>query len=304
MVRTMGILESTEGGRWSLASRCLLGRHAACDIRLEDGRVSGEHVGVHWTGTGWELRDLGSRNGTFLEGRQLLAGERVPLAEGQSFRLGHCEVSFRLRDARPPAARARRVPGGTVREASGSLLLLPDDEEPWISVFLDAQGQWLLESAEGQRPVADQERLWLGEQEWLLELPSALTQTLEEEPSSPESLHLRIGVSRDEEHVRVTVVQGAQRTELPSRAHHYLLATLARVRLSEGALSESERGWVEREALCQMLATDNNKLNVDIHRVRRQLSALGIAEAARVVERRPGTGHIRLGVSSVEVYML
>jgi hypothetical protein len=61
---------------------------------------------------------------------------------------------------------------------------------------------------------------------------------------------------------------------------------------------------VERDTPCQLLATDSNKLNVDIHRVRKQLSTLGIQDAASVVERRPGTGHLRLGVRSVEVFPL
>lgn len=61
---------------------------------------------------------------------------------------------------------------------------------------------------------------------------------------------------------------------------------------------------MERDTPCQLLATDSNKLNVDIHRVRKQLSTLGIQDAASVVERRPGTGHLRLGVRSVEVFPL
>ncbi|HYO51361.1 MAG TPA: hypothetical protein VEU50_01045 [Archangium sp.] len=37
-------------------------------------------------------------------------------------------------DASPPAARARRVTGPEVREASGSLLLLPDEEVPHVDI--------------------------------------------------------------------------------------------------------------------------------------------------------------------------
>ncbi|ADO75696.1 FHA domain containing protein [Stigmatella aurantiaca DW4/3-1] len=300
----MGILEQTDGKRFTLGSRCLLGRHPRCDIRLEEARVSGEHASVHWLGTGWELRDLGSRNGTFLEGRQLAPGERVALEAGQTFRLGRSQESFTLVDARPPTARAWSPQSGMCREASESLLQLPDDEEPLASLFLDGEGRWVLETGEVRRHGVDQERLWLQGQEWVLELPTVMDRTLEEGQPPLERLHLRIGVSRDEEHVVVTVVHGQRCTVLPSRTYHYMLATLARVRLQEKALPEAERGWVERETLCQMLATDGNKLNVDIHRVRRQLSALGIPGAAGVVERRPGSGHVRLGVASCEVFPL
>lgn len=303
--RDMGILEQTESRRrYSLGGRCLLGRHPACDIRQEDGRVSGEHASLHWKGDGWELRDLGSKNGTFLEGRKLAPGERVPMVAGQALLLGHEGAGFQLVDASPPAARARRAAGARVREASGSLLLLPDDEVPLASLFPDVSGYWVLETGDEQRHVADQERLRLGEEEWVLELPTVTTETLEGGQPTLEGIHLKIGVSRDEEHVVVTIVHGDQHKVLSPRAYHYLLATLARVRLNDHQASETEQGWVDREELCRMLATDSNKLNVDIHRVRKQLSALGIQDAAGVVERRPGSGHVRLGVRSVEVFAL
>jgi pSer/pThr/pTyr-binding forkhead associated (FHA) protein len=301
----MGMLEQTQGGRrFSLGSGCLLGRNPkACDLRVEDQRVSSEHASLHWTGEGWELRDLGSRNGTFLEGRRLASGERVAVREGQRIQLGH-DTCFQLVDASPPAARARHVASQRVRESSNDLLLLPDDEEPRASLFLKGRAHWVLETGEEQRAVADQERLWLEGEEWVLELPAATPETLEGEAPTLGSIHLRIGVSRDEEHVEVTLVHGQQNKLLSPRAYHYLLATLARVWLQDQGSAEPERGWVDRETLCRMLATDGNKLNVDIHRVRKQLSSLGIQDAANVVERRPVSGHVRLGARSVEVFAL
>ncbi len=134
--------------------------------------------------------------------------------------------------------------------------------------------------------------------------PTVTTETLEGELLCLDGVHLKIGVSRDEEHVVVTVVHGNQHQVLSPRSYHYLLATLARLRLKDRGLPESEQGWVDRETLCRMLATDDNKLNVDIHRARKQLSTLSIQDAARVVERRPGTGLVRLGIQSVEVFTL
>jgi hypothetical protein len=45
-----------------------------------------------------------------------------------------------------------------------------------------------------------------------------------------------------------------------------------------------------------MLKTDQVKLNVDIFRARKQFGDLGIVGAPSVVERRPTTRAIRLGV--------
>lgn len=301
----MGILEHQETQRrFTLGSRCLLGRHHASDIHVDEDQVSKEHASIHWRGDGWELRDLGSRNGTFLDGRRMARGERVDLSCGQSFVLGKRSVTFRLVDASPPMARARNPLRQEVRETAGSLLLIPDDEEPLASLFLSTSGQWVLETEESQRQVTDHERIVIGNEEWVLELPMASQATLDSETLSLEAAHMKIGVSRDEEHVFITVEQAGQRHALAPRSFHYLLATLARLRLNDSHLPESEQGWVERDMLCRMLATDGNKLNVDIHRVRKQLSALGVQDAAGVIERRQGSGQVRLGMRSIEVHSL
>ena len=66
-----------------LNARHLVGRAAACDLRLDDDMsVSGEHAVLNWTGTLWTVQDLGSRNGTFLN------GERLPLSTAYPVRVG------------------------------------------------------------------------------------------------------------------------------------------------------------------------------------------------------------------------
>ena len=93
-------------------------------------------------------------------------------------------------------------------------------------------------------------------------------------------------------------------TVLPHRSHHYLLVTLARARLADADAPEVDRGWLAREDLCRMLAIDPQRLSVEIYRARRQMTGLGLAGGAEVVERRGATGEIRLGVRSVEVVRL
>jgi hypothetical protein len=79
------------------------------------------------------------------------------------------------------------------------------------------------------------------------------------------------------------------------------LVTLARARLAEATEPPVERGWLEREELCRMLAIDELRLNVEVCRARKQFSALGIQGAATIVDRRMGSGRIRLGVERVDV---
>lgn len=303
----MGLLvEQGTGRKFTLGARCILGRHPGCDLRIDDPRASSEHASVRWTGDSWELRDLGSRNGTYLGGRRLQAAERVALAEGLSFTLGGVDVGFTLVDGSPPVACARNAKGDVVRTAKDGLLVLPDDARPWVSIFQDIMGNWVAESDEATLPVADHEVLVVGGDAWTLELPGAVSTTWESRLVLPtlETIQLRLGVSRDEEHVEVTVIHEDKATTLPPRSHHYLLVVLARARLGDRDLQPERRGWVTREALCKMLGTDANRLNVDIYRARKQLGSLGVLGAVDLILRRPSTAEVRLGTDRVEIVSL
>jgi hypothetical protein len=303
----VGGLELRWTGRvFTLGPRCLIGRHSACDLRVDDPRVSGEHASLHWIDGRWELRDLGSRNGTFVEGRRLLAGERGRLIEGSTFTLGGMEEKLVLVDATAPAASARNAVSGVVRAAVGGLLVLPEDDRPELSVLEDAMGRWIVEGEEGPRPVADHAIVIAGGEAWTLELPSADAPTWQPGALGPalETIHLRLAVSRDEERIEATVLHEGATMRLPPRSHHYLLVTLARARLHDRRGAAEDRGWVDRDELCRMLATDVGKLNVDIFRARKQLVTLGIHGAAGIIARREGTGQIRIGTERVEVIAL
>jgi pSer/pThr/pTyr-binding forkhead associated (FHA) protein len=49
----------------------IIGRRPSCDIRLEFENVSGRHCSLHYTNGTWHIRDLGSTNGTKVNGAKL-----------------------------------------------------------------------------------------------------------------------------------------------------------------------------------------------------------------------------------------
>ena len=61
----------------------------------DDATVSGLHAVLESYGSGWAVRDLGSRNGTYLNGERVLA-ERT-LHDGDELRLGSTRLVFRDR---------------------------------------------------------------------------------------------------------------------------------------------------------------------------------------------------------------
>ncbi|MDP2316978.1 MAG: sigma 54-interacting transcriptional regulator [Pseudomonadota bacterium] len=132
------------------------------------------------------------------------------------------------------------------------------------------------------------------------------------EPSPPPRLHpepvpqveLHFQISRDQEHVELTVTWGDRSFTPKARVHAYTLLTLARVRLADeqaGALPPEERGWIHRDELCQRLRLDANLLLTHLFRARRQLAEAGMPGADDLFERRLDAGQLRLGVGAVKV---
>ena len=85
------------GQRWSLpGSRMLVGRAhggVGAGLELNDDSVSRRHAEVVAVAGRWEVRDLGSTNGTWVGGRRLSAGEGVGVGEGEVVRFGSVELA-------------------------------------------------------------------------------------------------------------------------------------------------------------------------------------------------------------------
>lgn len=73
-----------------------VGRSAEAEIRLKDIKVSRQHCRVRTDGDRYYLQDLGSRNGTFVNGEKV-QGE-IELKDGDQIRLGFSVLQFFFAD--------------------------------------------------------------------------------------------------------------------------------------------------------------------------------------------------------------
>jgi putative nucleotidyltransferase with HDIG domain len=70
-----GITGATKGENWESSDLLRIGRLETLEVRIEDASVSRFHAEVRSTEHGWRLRDLGSTNGTRLNGVRLNTGQ-------------------------------------------------------------------------------------------------------------------------------------------------------------------------------------------------------------------------------------
>lgn len=71
----------------------ILGRGATADVIVDDVYTSDEHAEILPDNGSWSVRDLGSTNGTFLNGAKVT--RPTPLAAGDQLRLGKTRVEVR-----------------------------------------------------------------------------------------------------------------------------------------------------------------------------------------------------------------
>jgi hypothetical protein len=80
------------GAAYDLSEGALLGRGDGADIRLEDTFASSRHARLVPEGDVIVLEDLGSTNGTYLNGEPLVGPQ--PLHVGDRIKIGDSEFSF------------------------------------------------------------------------------------------------------------------------------------------------------------------------------------------------------------------
>jgi hypothetical protein len=95
----------------ALGGECVVGRHPTVTFPLEDTLTSRRHFRVFQDGGMWMIEDLGSTNGTRVNGQRV---SRQPLVDGDAIGLGQTEIVFVQKDllgqVRPARAQAPLTP--------------------------------------------------------------------------------------------------------------------------------------------------------------------------------------------------
>ena len=303
------MLESDQGVTCTLWGDHLVGRAPESALRLEDQGVSWRHASLRWTGRIWELQDLGSLNGTFVDEQRVDPGARVVLRVGAQLRFGDSREVWLVVDLDAPQPTATALDDGTRLLAQDGLIALPSADAPEISLYRRADGAWVAEAPDRVWEPQHDEIIVAAGRRFRFEPGSAVhaTSTSLRMQPTPRAIGLEFAVSRNEEQVDLSILHGGQRTLLKPRAHSYLLLTLARSRLADQAnasLPVTSHGWVEQTRLLRMLATTLPQLTLDIYRARRQFADAGISDSAQIVERRASSRELRIGVEQISIRTL
>jgi len=306
----MALLRQCATGQTSpLEHDHVVGRAATCSLAIPERYISVQHAVLRFDGSGWEIRDLGSRNGTFLNRIRLPAGEVTRLGRGASVAFGRREQEWVLVDDSPPSVMAVPLDGGDPAVLECDLLALPTPENPQASIYRSGDDSWILEQPDSVAPIGDRSVFDVGGRLYRFSCPSLLNQTsIASTTLEPQDLPLTLvfGVSRDEEHVQLSVTTSGETHDLGNRAHNYLLLTLARRRLADAAegLPDTSCGWIYPDDFSSDPSMVPPQLNLNVFRIRKQFAALKLPNPAAILERRPGTKQLRLGTRHIKIVTL
>ena len=134
--------------------RQVVGRSRKSDLHIPNRRVSAEHAILAWSGYEWVLRDLGSTNGTYVDGRRLPVGDRTRLRRNALIAFGDVEDAWRLVSDSPPLPKILDMATGEFIEQSGPILGIPSAEQPTVTIYWSKSG-WVRDDGETQDALVD-----------------------------------------------------------------------------------------------------------------------------------------------------
>jgi hypothetical protein len=153
----MGAVSDVDSGSChALAAHHPIGRSSNALLRLSEPSVSLEHAALRWSGTSWLIKDLGSTNGTFVNGSALARGSSRPVHRGSQLRFGHDRRMWVMTDDSEPQVMMVEIGGEAVLHPREGVFAIPSDDSPAALVCRDESGGWVLERDGEVMPWVDE----------------------------------------------------------------------------------------------------------------------------------------------------
>jgi hypothetical protein len=303
------IRDAATGCVRALESHYVIGRAPPpqCALTLSAKYVSELHAEVRWTGQSWELKDLGSTNGTYVDGQRLASGRASRVAKSSKLWFGKREHEWEIIDDSCPMPMIVPIDGGEpLALGDRDMLPLPSEEDLQATIYRTADGSWRLERAD-EMPIrlGDRQSFEAIGRVWRLCCPGigpgSFTLPVEPIHAPPHicDLNLDFSVSRNEEYVHLRVWRADQDHDMGARQHHFFLLTLARRWLAEASQGEPEesRGWLDQEEVAHDESMARSRLNLSVYRIREQFQKAGVVDFADIIQRR--AGQLRIGTGRI-----
>lgn len=293
-----------------------LGRlSTAVDTVIADAAVSRIHMVIEYQHQEWTVLDM-SRNGLWVNDHRISQHERVPLRKGDIISLGETrELQFTVADDSPPEHLLcqRDGPGLPIVKAIPlrEAISVFDEQNTPATLSLTDEG-WLFESESNTQYLMNFDWLTLSEEVngksptlWQLTLADILEHTApmpEENAGAAVKLILKKRTETLPTHATLQV--NDETIDLEVRNHHDILLLLAE-RLQADLLEDREReesGWLYMDELTETLGISEKLINIQIHRLRKQLSqalAMHMDTKPLVMRRR---GQLRVGFTQITAY--
>ena len=292
-------------GPVSLETLHLVGTEPRSHLVCADRRASRAHAHISWNGRYWELRDLNSTNGTFVDGARIARGVDVPLLGGQILSFGTPSAeAWEVVDVDPPVASARcgdRVVWGTV-----DFLALPDEEAPVVVIRREPDESWIREGAGGEEGIADGAIVEVEGDLWRLSLPVWPPGTVPWTMPISYAISDAVLVFNSEgggDQVSVTVVLGPNRYSFEPRKHWEMLLELAKRRMKdqERGVAATECGWMTTQEMSEWLGIPKDLILLHAHHCRQALKKAGVVDFYDVINRRSVVRKMRIGTANLTV---
>ena len=290
-----------------LRSLHILGRHpGSCNTLLNNPEASRLHASILWNGSYWLIQDSSS-NGTFVNRTVIATGVKTRLKAGDSIQFGGLSTHpWMVSNDDAPKDMLLSINSDSPPIELEGIVVLPNEKSPEITLYQSSSDQWLCEDQKGIVELEPGEKISINNLSWYFISADSFDETIKADQTnsmnSP-SIEVNFTVSKNEEHVSLCIQFENQTIDLGERIHHYLLLMLARKRLedNESGLDDSEQGWIDNKQLSQQTGLEENHINIQIYRFRKQLiqTMPSAMQLLQIIQRR--RGELRFALKTVNI---